>query len=1082
MYKEKNGFKTILSLLLFVTLILAMSSASAADDGVIDDAVMTDQIDNGVDELSFSSDNIIADTESSTPYSVDDATVTEDIEDDDSEPISTPKVASSGEDNLGAGTQDLSSEDNLGAGTQDVTIDLSQEKLYGGDVCNFTISFNETNAGGSVKVTIVDTCVLEDPNPRTFIYNIPVAGGVATASSATSITVNGDQKTFDEVLLWPSFRDEWDDGVQRFPDSVTIAYSGDDNYAPKTVEKSLTVYPYEALMEIDITKGQGAYNDIDYGEPLGLVKFEVYDPFDFDNPYYGGYFNVYIVNGDEVDPDEFNPTVDTDKILNKTRIRVDDGDGSFTYDNIFDEGYYLIGIYFDEVNFPRYNVWEGFNIVREAQTGPFVVLSNGLGYPTLEEAIAAAIEGDNITVIEEGVYKGIQNTGLIIEKSINIAAQEGLNVVFDCENLNNFITVTADKVVVLKDISITNGKSEKGGAVLVKEGGKLACECVNFTNNTANLSGGAIYAENGTHLAIMESKFISNKALEYYVPISGGAVYMGTGFVLITTTNFTNNEAGNSAGAIYLDADKFLIHNCAFNGNKVYDGSAGAIEIGGKDGKIEGCSFDSNEATGYGGAILIQGNNSTVKFCNFTSNKAGENMPGNAIFWYGAQGRVENSTFDSNLGGVSAILWFGNEGNITGSYFKNNDGDPATFNIFNVTELNIEENTFEISNVSIKADGDIYPSGDDAVITGNFNWGVYSSPNDLKVNAKRDFTDIGFVIENFNGCNFTYELKDLLSGYYTLAIENFTDSKNNKFIIETVARADFSVLGNVLVPTEMVITVSDIKYGEDENAVVTLKASDGTLLNGVVKLSIGDQVQNITVENGVGQAKFTNLSANKYVAIAQFDGDDTYASSFATAPIVVSKLKTRIVCKNMTTTAINVTEDGRIGEYFTWTLVDEKGRPLEGKDVSIGFNANVYNRVTNASGQARLQINLQNSGPYTFAIAFLGDENYDGSFEVLKITVNKQKASLSASSQTYKASAKTKTLTATYKTKAGKAIVGKTVKFTVNGKTYSAKTDSSGVAKVNVSLIKAGSYTVEVKAPATNTYAEVTKKVTLKLT
>ncbi|MBO7518312.1 MAG: hypothetical protein J6T31_04310, partial [Methanobrevibacter sp.] len=514
------------------------------DDG-IDDAVMTDQIDKGVDDVSFSSDNIIADTESSTPYSVDDATVTEDIEDDDLEPISTPKVASSGGDNLGAGTQDLSSEDNLGAGTQDVTIDLSQEKLYGGDVCNFTITFNETNAGGSVKVTIVDTCVPEDPNPRTFIYNIPVAGGVATASSATSITVDGNQKTFDEVLLWPSFRDEWVDGVQRFPDSVTIAYSGDDNYAPKTVEKSLTVYPYEAEMEIDITKGQGAYNDIDYGEPLGLVKFEVYDPFDFNNPYYGGYFNVYIVNGDEVDPDEFNPTVDTDKILNKTRIRVDDGDGSFTYDNIFDEGYYLIGIYFDEVNFPRYNVWEGFNIVRQAQTGPFVVLSNGLGYPTLEEAIAAAIEGDNITVIEEGIYKGIQNTGLIIEKSINIAAQEGLNVVFDCENLNNFITVTADKVVVLKDITVTNGKSEKGGAVLVKEGGKLACECVNFTNNIATLSGGAIYAEDGSSLVIMRSEFISNKAIGSYES-KAGALYIGDAFIAMTNSNFTDNEAGSS--------------------------------------------------------------------------------------------------------------------------------------------------------------------------------------------------------------------------------------------------------------------------------------------------------------------------------------------------------------------------------------------------------------------------------------------------------------------------------------------------------------------------------------------------------
>jgi hypothetical protein len=73
-------------------------------------------------------------------------------------------------------------------------------------------------------------------------------------------------------------------------------------------------------------------------------------------------------------------------------------------------------------------------------------------------------------------------------------------------------------------------------------------------------------------------------------------------------------------------------------------------------------------------------------------------------------------------------------------------------------------------------------------------------------------------------------------------------------------------------------------------------------------------------------------------------------------------------------------------------------------------------------------------------------------------------------------------LTATYKTKAGKPIVGKTIKFTVNGKTYSAKTDESGVAKVNVSLTKAGSYSVEVKATETNTYAEQTKTITLKLT
>ena len=296
------------------------------------------------------------------------------------------------------------------------------------------------------------------------------------------------------------------------------------------------------------------------------------------------------------------------------------------------------------------------------------------------------------------------------------------------------------------------------------------------------------------------------------------------------------------------------------------------------------------------------------------------------------------------------------------------------------------------------------------------------------------------------------------------------------------SKTDTVYVGQNLIPTSLTVTVADIKYTEDAEVVVILKDEAGNLISGKVNITIGDASKEVTVTGGHASTKFSGLNANSYTVIAEFASDGTYASCVGTTPFTVKQLKTRIIARNMTTTAINVTEDGRIGQYFSWTLVDEKGRVLADKNVSIGFNANVYNRVTNSSGQARLQINLQNSGPYTFAISFLGDENYEGCFEVVKIDVNKQKAQLTASGATYKASAKTKTLSATYKTKAGNPIVGKTVKFTVNGKTYSAKTDSKGVAKVNVSLTKAGSYTVEVKAPATNTYAETIKKVTLKLT
>ena len=345
------------------------------------------------------------------------------------------------------------------------------------------------------------------------------------------------------------------------------------------------------------------------------------------------------------------------------------------------------------------------------------------------------------------------------------------------------------------------------------------------------------------------------------------------------------------------------------------------------------------------------------------------------------------------------------------------------------------------------------------------------------INGKVNVTVDGEPMGEFDVVDGKVNITPIAEGDHEITVDYLGDETH-----KPASATETVYVGKNLIPTKMIVTVADIKYTEDAEAVVVLSAEDGSKITGTVTLTIGDKVQTVTITDGHGTAKVSGLTAGTKTAIVEFASDGVYDSAFASTPFTVKQLKTRIVARNMTTTAINVTEDGRIGQYLVWTLVDEKGRPLEGKAMSIGFNANVYNRVTNASGQARLQINLQNSGTYTFAISFLGDDNYEGSFEVVKIDVNKQKATLTASGATYKASASTKTLSATYKTKAGKAIVGKTIKFTVNGKTYSAKTDSKGVAKVNVSLTKAGSYTVKITAPATNTYAEVNKTVTLKLT
>ena len=199
--------------------------------------------------------------------------------------------------------------------------------------------------------------------------------------------------------------------------------------------------------------------------------------------------------------------------------------------------------------------------------------------------------------------------------------------------------------------------------------------------------------------------------------------------------------------------------------------------------------------------------------------------------------------------------------------------------------------------------------------------------------------------------------------------------------------------------------------------------------------------------------------------------------------VVPEKQATVIVYNNMSTRAIGPT-DGRTGDYFYFNLTDINGKPIANTPMQIGFNGKVYdyehnNISTNENGTAKLQINLGYKGDYTFAICFLGDEKYNASFAVAVIKVDVQKAKLTVPNKSYKANAKTKTLTATFKTEKGNPIVGKSVKFTVNGKTYSAKTNDKGVATVKVSLNKKGTYNFTVKYGGDSTYAAVTQKAKL---
>ena len=163
--------------------------------------------------------------------------------------------------------------------------------------------------------------------------------------------------------------------------------------------------------------------------------------------------------------------------------------------------------------------------------------------------------------------------------------------------------------------------------------------------------------------------------------------------------------------------------------------------------------------------------------------------------------------------------------------------------------------------------------------------------------------------------------------------------------------------------------------------------------------------------------------------------------------------------KDITITAVDAKIDGKIGKNITVTLKDALGKVL-----------------SNANGVAKLFIYSSKAGTIPCTICFLGDNSYSGAIKLVKVIVKKQNAKLTTAKKTYAAKTKTKKLIAKFLTAKGKAIAGKKISFKVNGKTYTAKTNSKRIATVIVKITKKGKYTFYAKFAGDNTYNAISKK------
>ena len=331
--------------------------------------------------------------------------------------------------------------------------------------------------------------------------------------------------------------------------------------------------------------------------------------------------------------------------------------------------------------------------------------------------------------------------------------------------------------------------------------------------------------------------------------------------------------------------------------------------------------------------------------------------------------------------------------------------------------------------------------------------------------------------------------KELDGGKASLNVESLAVGDHDVIVVYMGDENYYSAYATKHIPATALNSVfTDITVSGVGVITATLKDSNKKpIANADIKYSVNGKVSYTKSDkNGVVTI---NADSNTVVVI-DYEGSDV---ALPTESVITLK----DLIKPRAATAINAQDyysysidyhAGERGGYFEVKLVDASGKAISAKPVKIGFNGVVYNTTTDSAGWARLQINLANEGTYTFAVAFLGDDDYQGAFTVKKIIVTKKTTSISAPAKSFKASAKTKSYTVTLKTIPGSSIDGKTylkngktVKITVNGKTYSAKTNANGQATFNLNINKKGTYTATVNFAGDNSYkaSKATTKITI---
>lgn len=232
----------------------------------------------------------------------------------------------------------------------------------------------------------------------------------------------------------------------------------------------------------------------------------------------------------------------------------------------------------------------------------------------------------------------------------------------------------------------------------------------------------------------------------------------------------------------------------------------------------------------------------------------------------------------------------------------------------------------------------------------------------------------------------------------------------------------------------------------------------------IIKFKInGKTYSKKTNSKGIATLRLPNLSKGAYTVKYNFAGNKYYYSSSASNKLIILSNKNSELSVKSTTTFGH-----GAGTHFKIALT-ANNIPIEKRMITIKVNGNTYTKTTNSKGIASLPINLV-IGNYTVNYLFKGESKINSINGSTNIVV-KERCPTSiiwkSGTSIYQGNQNFKVLLLGNNSK---ALAGKSVKLTINSRTYLATTSSNGYASFNVNL-NPGNFPIIIKFAGDNSYS-----------